>query len=293
LIANAIQYREPESTVEIRGEGMSERVYVEVTNRGSAVDDQRLAALFSPMKRGTDGGEQGSLGLGLFIVKRLVEAHGGRVWARSSEGEGTTFVVELPREPSLEPIRLIDEALAPAAEPPPAGDIPAEYTALHRALSDLPLRALLEHWLELGGPTLLPHPRRFDRDRFAAFLPDMFMVEVLSGAGAHARFRFQMVGGALERRLDVGPLRMVVTWPADDTLGASMFAAYERCVSSRRPVYDYLRTGKSRTRRESFDRLVLPFSRDGARVTHLVGIARFDGMPEMSGRRETLGRVQP
>jgi hypothetical protein len=120
----------------------------------------------------------------------------------------------------------------------------------------------------------------------------MFTVEVLAGAGPHARFRFQTVGAALERRLDVGPLRAVVAFPADDTLGASLFAAYERCAASGRPVYDYLRTGKSRARRESFDRLVLPFSRDGVRVTHLIGIARFSGMPETS-RRETLGRVQP
>ena len=291
LVSNALQYREPGSTVEIRAEGLSERVYVEVMNRGAAIDDERLASLFSPMKRGEQGGEQGNLGLGLFIVKRLVEAHGGRVWARSDESEGTTFVVELPREPSLEQVRLIDEALAPAAPRPPS-DLPVEYATLHRALADLPLRTLLEHWLELGGATQLPHPRRFERARFAAWLPDMFTVEVLPGEGVYTRFRFQTVGGALERRLDGGPLRALVASAADDSLGASMFAAYERCVSTRRPVYDYLRTGKSRARSESFDRLVLPFSRDGAQVTHLVGIARFGGLPETS-RRETMGRVQP
>lgn len=279
LVANAVVYRERGSGVEVRGQGQSARVYIEVHNRGPAIAPELLSDLFSPLRRGADRAERGSLGLGLFIVKRLVEAHGGRVWARSDAEEGTTFVVELLREPQVDEVPL----LSPPSEPPAplvsGGALPEEYAALHRALGEGPLQDLLTHWLELGGGVHLPHPRSFDRARFSAFMPDIFRVEVLPPNGHAARFRFEEVGGALERRLDSGPLRDSVAAPAEDALRSSMFAAYERCLTRRRPVFDYLRT-HSRHPPEMFSRLVLPFSRNSVDVTHLIGMARFTGFPE-------------
>lgn len=108
LLANAAQYREPGTTVKVRGEGLRDRVYLEVNNCGSTIGQQQLSDLFAPMKRGQTRGEKGSLGLGLHIVQRLVSAHGGSVWARSDEREGTTFVVQLPR---VTPKAAPDEAV--------------------------------------------------------------------------------------------------------------------------------------------------------------------------------------
>src|SRR5207237_8911556 len=53
----------------------------------------RLAELFSPLAE--EQPERGH-GLGLYLLRRVAEAHGGRVWANSLEGKGTTFYLELP-----------------------------------------------------------------------------------------------------------------------------------------------------------------------------------------------------
>jgi two-component system, sensor histidine kinase and response regulator len=55
--------------------------------------------LFDPFRSGTDPlTRSGGLGLGLFIVKQIVEAHGGQIAVSSSEAEGTRFAVRLPRQ---------------------------------------------------------------------------------------------------------------------------------------------------------------------------------------------------
>jgi len=55
--------------------------------------------LFEPFRRGQETHQtaSGSIGLGLFIVHQFVHAHGGSVAVRSTEAEGTTFTVQLPR----------------------------------------------------------------------------------------------------------------------------------------------------------------------------------------------------
>ncbi|WPB74331.1 ATP-binding protein [Archangium violaceum] len=60
-----------------------------------------LPRLFEPLQRGTPQVDRASrsIGLGLYIVKHLVEAHGGTVAAQSGQGEGTAFTVRLPRSP--------------------------------------------------------------------------------------------------------------------------------------------------------------------------------------------------
>ena len=63
----------------------------------SAIPPELRHHLFDPFKRGTTHGERQGLGLGLYIVRTLVRAHGGDIEVRSGEGEGTTFRVVLPR----------------------------------------------------------------------------------------------------------------------------------------------------------------------------------------------------
>jgi signal transduction histidine kinase len=66
-----------------------------VRDHGSGVAPQQVSAVFERFQRGTDS-SRGGLGLGLYVTRRIVEAHGGDVRVETQEGEGTTFVVELP-----------------------------------------------------------------------------------------------------------------------------------------------------------------------------------------------------
>ena len=63
-----------------------------------------MTSLFDPLRSGAQRHEYArGLGLGLFIVKEMVEAHGGRVHVASSPGDGTAFTVTLPRRASRSP----------------------------------------------------------------------------------------------------------------------------------------------------------------------------------------------
>lgn len=286
LLANAVHYRLPGSTIAVRGMGATDRVYVEIHNQGPAIPDDQMAELFTAMKRGSSKGEQGSLGLGLYIVKMLVEGAGGRIWARSTERDGTTFTIELRRDPDDAPERGIGAPMAArrattSTSRPPPSEIPPAYRSLLSCMPRGGLDTLLRHWLELGGASHLPHPHQLDRARLLAYLPDMFWVDVLGERGDRPRFRFTELGGVLERRLDGRrPSLLTSMSSADLEIRPSLLEAYARCVHSARPVFDYLRSGPSRAREENFLRLILPFSRDGRHVTQLIGMALFQGFEE-------------
>jgi signal transduction histidine kinase len=74
---------------------------VEVRDEGPGISHADQERLFRPFERarGAPTGASG-LGLGLFIVREIVEAHGGAVRLRSAPGQGTSFVVELPLAPA-------------------------------------------------------------------------------------------------------------------------------------------------------------------------------------------------
>lgn len=98
LLTNALRYSPPGTPVEVRTRDEGEVVSIEVHNRGDPIPPERLGRLFEPFQRGTGPDPSTrSVGLGLYIVKQLVAAHGGTVSARSSAEEGTTFRVRLPR----------------------------------------------------------------------------------------------------------------------------------------------------------------------------------------------------
>ena len=104
LVGNAIKYSPPAASVHVALRGVDGVVRFEVRDEGPGIaagERPRLFARFQRLSARPTGGES-SLGLGLSIVKRLVELHGGRVWAEDDRADaGSTFVVELPRAPSI------------------------------------------------------------------------------------------------------------------------------------------------------------------------------------------------
>jgi signal transduction histidine kinase len=103
LIGNAVQHGAPGTTVTVDVRGTADAVTVAVHNRGSVIPPEQLDGIFNPLKARREPrtaaarGPTGSLGLGLYIAERIIGAHDGRIDVRSSETDGTTFTVHLPR----------------------------------------------------------------------------------------------------------------------------------------------------------------------------------------------------
>lgn len=106
LLTNAIKFSDPGASVRVRLRAEDGWASIEVKDEGMGVAPDELERLFERLYRArgaVDKQIQGT-GLGLTIVKSVIEAHGGRVSVRSEVGEGTTFTMELPveRQPEAE-----------------------------------------------------------------------------------------------------------------------------------------------------------------------------------------------
>ena len=98
LVSNAMSYGRPETPVTVTTNGsQGDALILAIHNDGETIPPALLPSLFEPMTRGTTAGNGRSVGLGLFIVREIAKAHGGEISVRSSEPEGTTFTVTLPR----------------------------------------------------------------------------------------------------------------------------------------------------------------------------------------------------
>jgi signal transduction histidine kinase len=97
VLVNALKYSDPETVVEVDVRQENNEVRVLVTNRGPGIAAEELPKVFDRYYRtaGAHAGSAPGLGLGLYIAKGLMEAHGGRIWAESSPGQ-TTFQFALP-----------------------------------------------------------------------------------------------------------------------------------------------------------------------------------------------------
>jgi signal transduction histidine kinase len=102
LIGNALQHGSTTHDVTVTLNGERDAIRLTVRNYGIPIPAEAIATLFDPLVRSADeelGQPSTSLGLGLFIVKEVVEAHQGTIEVSSSESDGTLFTVILPRHP--------------------------------------------------------------------------------------------------------------------------------------------------------------------------------------------------
>ena len=98
LLSNAIKYSPPGKNIYLRVGRMPEVIQCEVRDEGpglSADDQGKLFGKFARLSAKPTGGEHAT-GLGLSIVKRMVQAMNGRVWCESELRIGSTFLVEFP-----------------------------------------------------------------------------------------------------------------------------------------------------------------------------------------------------
>ena len=94
LVGNALKFTH-EGAIDVAVKKKEEQVTVSVHDTGTGVDAEILPRLFTKFATKSDRGT----GLGLYISKSIVEAHGGKIWAENNEGgKGTTFYFSLPSE---------------------------------------------------------------------------------------------------------------------------------------------------------------------------------------------------
>jgi phosphoserine phosphatase RsbU/P len=99
LVGNAAQHGEPRTPIDLRVDGGTDEVIIEVTNQSEPIPPESMRYIFDAFRQGRKDqpSRTHGLGLGLFIAQQIARAHGGSIGVTSTEREGTTFQVRLPR----------------------------------------------------------------------------------------------------------------------------------------------------------------------------------------------------
>ncbi len=96
LLSNALKYSDPETEVLVQAQQTDKWVTISVVDRGVGISSHDLPHLFERFYRAKGARKTEGLGMGLYISRMLVEAHGGRIWAESTPGRGSRFTFTLP-----------------------------------------------------------------------------------------------------------------------------------------------------------------------------------------------------
>lgn len=98
IISNAYKFTEPDGRIDIHLEEKEDRVLITVADNGIGIPDEFKPIVFDKFTKARRVGVDGSrpVGLGMHIIKKMVEMHDGKIWFESQEGKGTTFYVEIP-----------------------------------------------------------------------------------------------------------------------------------------------------------------------------------------------------
>ena len=96
LLSNALKYSAPATPLKIHARQVDGEVEISVTDQGHGIAPADIPHIFERFYRVSNERKTEGLGLGLYITRQLVEAHGGRIWVESAVGEGSTFYFTLP-----------------------------------------------------------------------------------------------------------------------------------------------------------------------------------------------------
>jgi len=124
LLNNSGKYTRPNGTIKLGAKRVDDSVLVSVQDNGAGIPPDKIGSIFDMFMQvnGSSEQSQGGLGIGLTLVKRLVEMHGGSIEARSEgEGRGSEFIVRLP-------------VMSRAASPSPALEVEPESSSGRRVL---------------------------------------------------------------------------------------------------------------------------------------------------------------
>jgi len=158
LIGNAIKFTDPGGSIHVRVEPRADEVRFSVTDSGPGIPEADLPHIFDRFTMASKGARPGT-GLGLSIAKGIVEAHGGRIWAESQVGVGSTFYFTLPLvAPAGNPNALGSAAGRGMSRVEPGG--PIQQNLLKKVVlvvdDDVDCRKLVAAVLEHQGYDVVP-----------------------------------------------------------------------------------------------------------------------------------------
>lgn len=238
LISNAVKFSPAGTTVKISGRLREQEILFAVSDHGRGIPLERLETIFERFQQvdASDSRQHGGTGLGLAICRSIVEHHDGKIWARSTPGQGSTLTFTVPAlehtdsytpQPGLEhaPAVLvcdddpgIVEVMAAALQQHGYRVIPARSgeVAIQRAITEHPGVILLDLMMPgmNGAETvaaLREHPETVD-------IP----IVILS---------------VLPRSASVIPDGAIVDWIEKPAADAVLFAALERAIESRKAIH--------------------------------------------------------
>ncbi len=96
FVQNAIKYAPAGSPIEVRLEVDADQAVVSVSNEGAGISPEEASYIFDKYRRTESAKKRDGLGLGLYISRKIVEAHGGQIGVESTPGQGTTFFFTVP-----------------------------------------------------------------------------------------------------------------------------------------------------------------------------------------------------
>jgi phosphoserine phosphatase RsbU/P len=100
LVSNAVAHGAADRPITVTTASTPEAFTVSVHNHGAVIPSQQIPSLFQPMVRGPEARAEGGVGLGLFIVREIVERHRGSIQVESTADQGTTFTIVIPCTPA-------------------------------------------------------------------------------------------------------------------------------------------------------------------------------------------------
>jgi signal transduction histidine kinase len=101
LLANTVRHTPATSTIWVEVRATNEGALLVVADDGAGIDEDLRDTIFEPFQQGPNAPRHSpGVGVGLTLVRRFAELHGGRAWVEDREGGGASFRVLLPYEPS-------------------------------------------------------------------------------------------------------------------------------------------------------------------------------------------------